>query len=300
MSKTNQPKIFIVTPVFNQKSTVLNFLKSISKISYHNYATVIVDMGNDGTTDVITKRYPEIIVLTAGDIFWSGGTNMGVEYALDHQADYVYTINVDVELDPGIFTSLAKTATEHPGALIGSQVHYLDGREDVWFAGGIIDHRRGAFAHGEYTKEELSQLREVEWLTGMGALIPVAVYEKLGLYDAEKFPQYWADADMSLRAAEAGFKQYVDPGAIVYGDIDDSWFAKQMYKPRLRLLWDTYFSMRSNYNIRMQSEFHKRHWPGNYRFALLNLYGRTIPNLTYRFIVAYAKYPIRKMLGKVK
>lgn len=293
-------RIATVTPVFNEKATVLNFLRSVAQAKYKDLLTIIVDMGSDGTAEAIAKQYPKTVVLTAGDVFWSGGTNVGVDYALKHKADYIYTINADVELDPGIFQSLVDTAGDHPGAIIGSKVCYMDNHDRVWFAGGILDHKRGAFAHGQYSDKELSQVREVEWLTGMGALYPVEVYKKIGLYDTEYFPQYYGDADMSLRAAEAGFKQYVDPNAIVYGDIDSSWYARQMYKPRLRLLWDTYFSVRSNYNIRIQSEFHRRHWKGNYRLALLNLYARTIPRLTFDFARAYAKYPIRKMLGKVK
>lgn len=300
MSKNNEPKIFIVTPVFNERVTILNFLKSLKQVNYTNYTSVVVDMGNDGTAEAIAQEYPETVVLKAGDIFWSGGTNTGVEYALKNRADFVYTINADVELDPKLFKALIETADEYPGALVGSKICYIDDRNRVWFAGGILDHRRGAFAHGNYSTEELKKVREVEWLTGMGALVPVAVYKQVGLYDTEYFPQYYGDTDLSMRAAEAGFKQYVNPAAVVYGDIASSWYPRQLYRPRLRLLWDTYFSMRSNYNIRIQAEFHKRHWKGNYRLALLNLYARTIPHLTLDFVRAYAKYPIRKMLGKVK
>lgn len=295
-----QPRIAIVTPVFNEKATTLRFLDSVDKITYSDYEVIIVDMGSDGTREAIKKLHPTVIVIKEGDVFWAGGTNAGVKYALANGFDYVFTVNDDVELKPDILDSLAKKTIVHPQALIGSKVCYIDDRKRVWFAGGILDHRRGAFAHGEYSESQLKEFRPVEWLTGMGALIPVEVFEKVGFYDTDYFPQYYADADLSLRAAEAGFDLFIDPDAIVYGDIDSSWYAKKMYKPRLRLLWDTYFSMRSNYNIRIQTEFHKRHWKGNYRLALINLYARTIPRLTIQFVKAYAKYPLRKLLGRVK
>ena len=43
---------------------------------------------------------------------------------------------------------------------------------------------------------------------GNGSSFPVDVFKEIGLVDNINFPQYYGDADFSLRASDAGFKIY--------------------------------------------------------------------------------------------
>ena len=42
----------------------------------------------------------------------------------------------------------------------------------------------------------------------MGVVFPVDVFKKIGLVDNINFPQYYGDADFTLRAKKNGFKIY--------------------------------------------------------------------------------------------
>ncbi len=57
---------------------------------------------------------------------------------------------------------------------------------------------------------------------GRGTLIPVPVFEKIGLFDIEHFPQYMADYDFSKRANYAGYKLVVSTKAVVRSIVEST------------------------------------------------------------------------------
>ena len=72
-------------------------------------------------TEHLAERYPEVVRLVGnGNLWWSGGTNLGVKYALEHGHDYVLTINNDACVHPDFLTHLVSTAQTHPGSIVGA------------------------------------------------------------------------------------------------------------------------------------------------------------------------------------
>jgi GT2 family glycosyltransferase len=65
-------------------------------------------------------------------------------------------------------------------------------------------------------------LLPTETLTGCGTLVPAACYREVGVYDAEHFPQYHADAEFVLRAARKGWRAFVQTRAVVANDVGNS------------------------------------------------------------------------------
>ena len=65
-----------------------------------------------------------------------------------------------------------------------------------------------------------------DYLTGLGTLIPIDVFNEVGMYDRTHFPQYFADADLSLRAEKVGYHLAVTPESICYVDPGSAWIAR--------------------------------------------------------------------------
>jgi GT2 family glycosyltransferase len=191
----------VVTPVHNGIEHTVKFLASLKRQEYQNLVAVIVNDGStDGTAERIAAEFPDVVVLPGdGNLWWSGATNEGVAHALKNGADYIFTVNNDVEVDPGAIAALVKTAGSRENkTLVGSVIYDQSERTKVWYAGGTFDPQLGELVHVREAGD--AELPEPDWLTGMGVLIPAGVFDKTGLYDRRRFPQYFGDADFSLRA----------------------------------------------------------------------------------------------------
>lgn len=293
MSKT-QPHVTLVTPVFNRIKHTRKFLQSLTKQTYTNTTIVIIDDGSsDNTSDMVKSEFPKVVLLQGdGNLWWSGGTNKGVEYAIKKKSDYVLTINDDVEVAPDYIASLVKVGLEHPLALIGSKVCYRDDRDRVWFFGATFG-SNGDMKHTTGSDKQITVAVKSDWLTGMGVLIPTSAFTKAGLYDAKNFPQYFGDAEFSLRAKLHGYELWVSPDSRVYADVDASWVLNQINNPKLSFPRLLFTSIRSPYQWHTRSLFYKLYWPKNYRLALLRLYSITLIGLYKSFVFAYTK----KLLG---
>ncbi len=270
----NNQLIYFAVPCFNQKDQVNKFLDSVSKQTYKNFKVVIVDDGSsDDTSELVKTMYPKTILLRGdGSLWWSGSTNLAVKRAIKDKANFVLTVNTDVELDPNYLKNILESAKEHPNSLIGSMVCYEDKPEKVWFFGGYYDQKTGQMLHREGSVRDFKVDLEADWLTGMGVLIPIEVFNKIGLYDKVRYPQYFGDSDFSMRAKKAGYGLWVSNKAKVISDVGSSWISRWLEKPKLRYFYDLFFSRRSPYQFSTRHRFYKQHWPKGYRRALTKAY----------------------------
>ena len=55
------PKVVVATLTWNQKTDVLECLRTLTKLDYPNYEIAVVDNGStDGTLEAVRERYPEV------------------------------------------------------------------------------------------------------------------------------------------------------------------------------------------------------------------------------------------------
>ena len=89
-------KIEIVTPVHNRREETLQCLRSLSKVETSGLSLhiVIVDDGStDGTAEAVAAEFPKVEIVSGdGSLWYTAGTNRGIEAALRHDPDYVLAI----------------------------------------------------------------------------------------------------------------------------------------------------------------------------------------------------------------
>ncbi|MFO0955411.1 MAG: glycosyltransferase family 2 protein [Candidatus Saccharibacteria bacterium] len=273
-SVKSTPLVYLVTPVFNRKVHTLKYLASLGSQTYKNFRVVIVDdASTDGTKEAIQDQYPNAILLEGdGNQWWSGGTNLGVKKALEDKADYILTVNDDLEVESDYIESIVKDAKAHPKSLIGSIVLDKKNPLHVWYFGADFDQKTGVMKHISGLRKDFTKITKTEWLTGMGVLIPAEVFQKVGVFNSKDFPQYFGDVELSLRAKEAGYRLLVSPRCAVISDVESNWVSKSLQKPRMSFWYQLFFTIRSPYHLSSRVKFYKNYWPGNYRMALRKLY----------------------------
>jgi GT2 family glycosyltransferase len=221
------PRVAIVIPVHNNLQRTLRCLESLKRIHYANHSPLVIDDGSsDGTAGVLAERYPQVIVLQGnGNLWWAGATNRGVHYAVQNNYDFILTLNNDTQLDPPFLNYLVEAALKNPRTIVGSRINFLQQPSRIWALGATMRWHKGQIFHLlEHGEEETAArlqepiLRPVETLTGCGTLIPVDCFRETGYYDAQRFPQYHADAEFVLRAAKHGWRALVHLKAVVWND----------------------------------------------------------------------------------
>ncbi len=258
----------VIIPVFNGigfTQKCLPVLKDrISKIKNEKYKVtfVIVDDGStDGTSQWVEEHYPEVYLLKGnGNLWWSGGINKGITFALDELlSDYILWWNNDILPHENYFVNLFDILKRQSvNVIVGSKVFVLN-KDIIWGMGGKFDAFSGSrFMYGERSADTERYLRpfEVDWFPGMGTVFHRSVFEKIGLLDEKLFPQYHGDSDFTYRAKKAGFTLIAFPDLVIYNDNTNTGIK---HNGSIKYLYRSLTSIKSNYNVSKDIAFFRKH-----------------------------------------
>jgi GT2 family glycosyltransferase len=134
------PLVIIITLSWNRQADTLAFLASCGELRYPRLQTVVVDNGStDGSVAAIRAAYPDVIQLcNATNLGFAAGMNVGLRYALAHNADYVFLANNDTTLAPDALDLLVRAAAAQKAAVIAPAIYYAAASEQLWWLGGTL------------------------------------------------------------------------------------------------------------------------------------------------------------------
>ncbi len=258
----------IIIPVFNGLEYTQKCLESLEKqlallpkYKTHIHTVVVDDGSQDGTSEWIRDNYKAVHVLQGtGSLWWSGGINKGVKYALEELAtDYILWWNNDVIPIEDYLINLINIIEEYPkDVIIGSKIFMLHNNL-IWGMGGKFDRRTGEkfmYGLGKQDNEQFQKPLEVDWFPGMGTTFHRSVFEKTGYLDQENFPQYHGDSDYTLRAKSDGFRLIAFPQLVIYNDNSNTGI---IHQGSFRNLFASLTSIKSNFNVQKNILFVKKH-----------------------------------------
>jgi len=210
-----KPLVYVIVLNWNGWRDTLKCLLSLETLDYPNYRVVVVDNGStDDSADRIKKAHPDVeLIGTSKNLGFAGGNNVGIRYALERGADYVWLLNNDTKVDSHALTAMVEVAERdlEIGA-VGSVLYYMDEPERVQaWGGGWVSLWWGISRHFAAPVPA----ERVHYITGASLLIRRKVLEEVGLLD-EGFFMYWEDTDFGFRLRKAGWKLAVASDARVW------------------------------------------------------------------------------------
>ena len=275
--------IYVVIAVHNRNQLTAKCLACLRAQTEPHRVVVVDDGSTDGTAALIARDFPDVTVLTGtGSLWWTGGTNLGIRYVLEHDHpasdDFVLTLNDDTEVTPDYLTTLLRAYRSNPPGIIGSVSVDIREPDRLLYAGTRLNRQLATFqdvAAGQFNNQ-YDQLATgpaclpTDCLPGRGMLIPKPVFDAIGLFDDHHFPHHMADLDFSLRARKAGFPLLVATRSIVYEHADAT--GLQLNKPvSLRAFWRALFATRSPIKLTTRYQFARRHAPILPLYLILDL-----------------------------
>jgi GT2 family glycosyltransferase len=213
----------IVIPTFNRRATLLLALSKIYQFLPTNIHVIVVDSGSsDGTMVAVKEQFPRVILLAGNaSMWWAAAMNFGIRKAQELGCRYVITYNDDNVATPDLFDNLDLAMQKAPESIVSAVCCYLNKPATVFFAGRMRAAKTDRFYYLDHDVPVASLgtgLRNVDMLHGMCTLFPMKVFDTVGLFDEINFPQTFADDDLLLKAARAGFSLMIALDAVALND----------------------------------------------------------------------------------
>jgi len=275
------PRIYICIPVHNRIAYTLKCIESIKRQHYPAYQIIICDDGStDGTSRIVPETHPEVTIVPGdGNLWWTGGTNKCVAAALKSAGDndFIFTLNNDTEILPDTLENLVKLSLDNGRAILGAVNVYYEHPDQMEPSAFKRTHKYLFKAWlnkvndwGEpFTRQD--KIVAVDALAGKGALIPVEVFQKIGLYDFENLPHYHADTEFTVRAKKAGFQIFLSYNAVVLSHQKLSGTGTANTAPNLKEFWQSFFTIRSAHYLKVLKTYCKILY-GKYHYFYLGYF----------------------------
>jgi GT2 family glycosyltransferase len=222
---------------FNGNDNTLDCLRSLEKLHLADYLlhVVVIDNGSENKFIIPENSFTKLsltVLRNENNIGFAGGHNMGVSYALAHDADYVMILNNDTVVDKNILTELLKVIKKDKLAgIVTPKIYFAPGFEFhkdryrkrelgnvFWYAGGIMDWDNVIGLHrgvNEVDKGQYDMPEATNFASGCCMLIKSEVFKKVGLFDQRYF-LYYEDSDFNLRTKNVGYSIRYTPKAVIW------------------------------------------------------------------------------------
>mgnify|MGYP000875093325 FL=1 len=207
------PLVFILILNYNGKTTLPRCLRSVFRLNYPLFRVVVLDNdSSDGSFEHARRAYPKAhFIKNSENVGFARGINVGIRFALDQRAEYVWLINPDAVVSEDSLGLLVNILEHNPHAGMASP-RIVSPTNALWFGGGTIRWLRMRAVHAPLRSETIPF--ETGFLSGCAPLIKSSVFKAIGLFD-ERFFLYYEDVDLSYRAKRKGFSIIVHPKATV-------------------------------------------------------------------------------------
>jgi GT2 family glycosyltransferase len=212
--------IYAVVLTWNGREDTLRCLASLQDIEPKGVHLLVVDNGStDGTAEAIAERYPHVEVLVnERDLGFAAGCNVGMRYAINEGADYVFLLSNDTVAAPDTLRHLLDAALTTGAGMLAPKIYYMADPTRIWSVGA---HRNpitleiSGDGRGQHDTGQWNSVLERDFLTGCVLLLSRRFLAEVGLFD-ERFFLYYDDSDLSLRARQAGEKLLLVPQAHIW------------------------------------------------------------------------------------
>ena len=259
--------LFVVIPVLNRWEQTRACLNALLGGCFTDFSIIVVDHGStDGTREGLQRDFPKVIrVPGTTDMWWSAATNAGVSRAMAEGADAIILLNNDCNVNHDAVATLINLHQRDPEAIIAPVQRNLH-------SGKVLTSKTTTcFLLGfptlllpvkiPYRPDSLEMTNVSLIMGGRGTLVPVSVFNTVGLFNDRQLPHYGADHDFYLRARKQGFRLLIANGALVDVDETTTTMSGRLADMPLGKFIQSLRDRRSHRNIRELSELFRLHYP---------------------------------------
>jgi len=108
-------KLIVVIVTYNGMAWIDKCLGSLQNATIKPDVFLVDNGSNDGTQAFVLEKYPEVMFhQSEKNLGFGKANNLGLQYALDQNYDFVYLLNQDAWVEPNTFELLIDCMQRHP------------------------------------------------------------------------------------------------------------------------------------------------------------------------------------------
>ncbi len=211
-------KIYTIIVTYNamQRNWINRCMESLSKSTVKTTPIIIDNGSTDGTREYVPLNYTDAVWMPQErNLGFGQANNLGMKYALEHQADYILLLNQDATVDPD---TIEKMLTVSDGESLISPIH-LNGdgtRIDEMFRFSLKQ-SDNLMNDDLLIRHELAPCYESGEICAACWLMPIALIKKIGGFNPLFF-HYSEDNNYYHRMVYYGVKTLLVPNTFMYHD----------------------------------------------------------------------------------
>ena len=213
--RQEKPKATIIVPVHNHAYHTLQCLLSLRGIAQEDLEILVQDDCSNDETRTLLKKFENISVYqNEKNLGFIGSVNEAVRHA---RGEFIILLNNDARfLDGSIDEALRLFESERNCGLMGGRISLASG--GLQEAAGVIyrDGKTiGYLRHHSINDARALKIRDVDYCSGVFAIVRREVFIELGGFDEKYAPAYYEDTDFCMRLRQAGLRCIYNPDLLV-------------------------------------------------------------------------------------
>lgn len=211
---------------WNSWQETLSLVKELKDITYQNLRILVLDNHStmDNSAFYLEEAADKIgfeLTLNKANLGYAGGNNVGIRFALNYCADYIWILNPDIRVESNALEKMVETMTSSDNiAATGSRICYRKDQNLIYTDGGNLSPEEGYQVTHLHHKMRLpiledKEIYEVDYANGSSILLNSEAVKVVGNF-REDFFLYFEEAEWCLRAKTQGWQILTDTRAKVY------------------------------------------------------------------------------------
>lgn len=214
-------KVFAIVVTYNGRKWYDICFNSILQTNIPIEIIVIDNASSDGSPSYIQTKFPSITLISAStNLGFGQANNIGIQYAITHNADYVFLLNQDAWIEPNTISELIQIHMQHTDFGLVSCLHLNREKNIVW---QFEDVCHSALLHNTFANDmyfnRLKDIYETTYVNAAAWLIPISTIKRIGGFDPIFF-HYGEDDNYLNRIIYHGLKIGICPKLTIIHDMN--------------------------------------------------------------------------------
>lgn len=211
--------VFAIVVTYNGMKWIDHCLGSLKKSSTNVPIIVVDNASTDETVDYIKEHFQEVkLIISQKNLGFAKANNVGIRYAIDNGADFVFLLNQDAWVEKDTISNLIQTFEDNDRVGIASPIHLNGLYTALDF--GFASYLGPDFASDAYM-QQIKTYYQLAFVNAAAWMISKKCIETVGGFDTMLFFHYGEDCNYCQRVVFHDFKILLNTRCSICHDRED-------------------------------------------------------------------------------